>query len=174
MPACTRPGLLFCLLLVLSLPATAQGSMMQLTTELESFRLDSSDKLSDLYTLRGVYLDNANAAATEAVQIFISEIRTNIFLVNNVLDLVFLYSLHKEYDDKQVVGEYVASRMREIINNVRYNIERVNDLAVILGRQGQQTLASDYYDYRSQLVMVADTIRDMVQNIDQGQMQNSE
>lgn len=174
MPACTRLGLLFGLLLVLSLPATAKGSMMQLTTDLESFRLNSSDKLSDLYTLRGVYLDNANAAATEAVQIFIAEIRTNIFLVNNVLDLVFLYGLHKEYDDNQVVGEYVTSRMREIIDNIRYNIDRVNDLAVILGKQGQQTLASDYYAYRSQLVMVADSIRDMIQYIDTGMAQRAE
>jgi len=166
--------LLLFLLLGPALQSTAVCSMLQLTTDLENFRLNSTERLDDLYTLRGVYLDNDNTAATEAVQIFISEIRTNVFLVNNVLDLVFMYGLHREYDDKRVVGEYVTSRLREIMDNVGYNIDKVNDLANILNTQGQQTLANDFYDYRSKLVMVADTVREMDRLIEAGMQQSAE
>lgn len=151
----------FVLVLLVGLCMPARGGMLQLTTDLENFRLESTDKLKDLYTLRGVYIDNSNSAATEGVQVFISEIRTNVFLVNNVLDIVFLYGLHKQYDDKHVVGEYANTRLREILENLRYDIAKIEDLAVILKGQGQETLATDFYDYRVKLVHVADTIREI-------------
>lgn len=153
------------LALALLLPLQAWGSMLQLTTDLENFRLESADKLSELYTLRGVYADSANTAATEGVQIFITEIRGAVFLVNNVLDIVFLYGLHKDYDDKGVVGEFVTSRLSEIQDNLRFNINKLSDLAAILQRQGQETLANDFQDYRIKLVEVSDTIRAMNETI---------
>lgn len=167
---CSNPGscllriLLFCLPL-LCLPQPASAGMMQLNSHLENFRIESTERLEELYTLRGVYIDSANTAATEGVQIFINEVRTNVFLVNNVLDLVFLYGLHSDYDENRVVGEYVTSRLREIMDNLRYNINKINDLAAILTRQGQQTLADDFYDYRGRLVDVLDTVTLMSETI---------
>jgi len=172
---CNNPGsgvlcaLMLCLpLLCLSLfchVAPASGGMMQLNSQLENFRFESTERLEELYTLRGVYIDSANTAATEGVQIFINEVRINVFLVNNVLDLAFLYGLHRDYDEKRVVGEYVSSRLAEILNNLRYNINKINDMAAILARQGQQTLADDFYDYRDKLVDVLDTVTLMNETI---------
>lgn len=167
--------LLLCLpllcLALLCLTQPASGGMMQLNSQLENFRIESTERLEELYTLRGVYIDSANTAATEGVQIFINEVRTNVFLVNNILDLAFLYGLHRDYDENRVVGEYVTSRLTEIMDNLRYNINKINDLAAILTRQGQQTLADDFYDYRARLVDVLDTVTLMSETIalDEGQ-----
>ncbi len=151
-------------LLLFAAPALGnEAKLLVHTAALEAFRVESTEKLNELYTLRGVYIDSANLAATEGVQIFIGELRTNVILINNVLDIVFLYGLHKEYDDKRVVGEFVVSRLREIQDNLRFNLGHINDLAAILREQKQLTLSDDFLAYRARLVTVADTLRAMIE-----------
>ncbi len=76
-------------------------SFFQAQSDIENLRLEFTEKLKDLYTLRNIYIDSNNPDATEAVQLFISELRKNIFLANNILDLAFLYSMSKPCDEKR-------------------------------------------------------------------------
>ncbi len=137
---------------MLLFPASAScQSLFQTQSDIENLRLDFTEKLKDLYTLRNIYIDSNNPEATEAAQLFISELRKNIFLANNVLDLAFLYSMSKPCDDKGTVNEYVVSRMHEIAKNVGHNREMVQDLAKLLIQRKQETLAADFTKFENQL-----------------------
>ncbi len=137
----------------------ARGNLVQLNTNLEDFRIACTKKLAELYTLRGVYLDSENTTATEGVQVLINEIRGNVFLVNNVLDITFFYNLHKEYDNKNVVAEYMTTRLQEIDENIRYNVHKIDSLAEILNSRKQETLASEFIGHKIQLMDVAESVR---------------
>lgn len=156
--------------LVAALAATGSearaGEVFYPTNKLESFRIESTEKLNDLYTLRNMYVDSNNANATEGVQLFISEIRKNIYLVGNVLDIVFLYNLYKKCDDKALVKEFVYGRIVEINDNVEYNIKTLDGLADALKTRGQATLAKDFSAYNDKLVEIHSVIRDLQDSID--------
>ncbi len=139
--------------------AIAHCGMLQLNARIEDFRIDSTDKLGELYTLRGVHIDNKNTDATEGVQIFINEIRGNVFLVNNVLDITFFYDLHRGYDDKNVVAEYMTNRLREINENIRYNVRKLDNLAGLLHKRGQETLVEQFMEYKVRLMDVSESVR---------------
>lgn len=147
----------FCLLSPASV--MAREGMLQLNAKLEDFRIASTKKLAELYTLRGVYLDSENTTATEGVQVLINEIRGNVFLVNNILDITFFYSLHREYDTKNVVAEYMSTRLQEIDESIRYNVHKIDSLAEILRASKQETLAGEFIGYKIQLMDVAESVR---------------
>lgn len=153
-----RPVLLLSCILTMFLffprPALCQ-TFFQTQSDIENLRLEFTEKLKDLYTLRNIYIDSNNPDATEAVQLFISELRKNIFLANNVLDLAFLHSMSKPCDDKGTVNEYVVSRMHEIAKNLTHNREMVKDLAQLLIQRKQETLAADFNKFEKQLAELA-------------------
>lgn len=156
---------LFLFLVAGAAPCHAGAAMMQLTAQLETFRLESTDKLEDLYRLRKVYIDSNNTAGTEGAQIFIGELRTNVFLISNVLDIMFLYRMHRPYDDKGLMGEYVTSRLQELLESLRYNIRKMDDLSQILAVQGQETLSQDFGEYRISLIKAADAVKSIEGNL---------
>lgn len=141
----------FTLLALLVFVHGAAAKTIRFESKLEGFRLDSMDKLDELYKLRNIYIDNKNTDAVEAVQIFIGEVRKNILLVSNIQDLTFLYDLQAPHDEKGVVWEYVSKRFEEIKNNINYNIETINGMQELLLRRGQQTLAKDFLVFKKKL-----------------------
>lgn len=133
---------------------------------LESFRIESTEKLNDLYTLRNMYVDSNNTNATEGVQLFISEIRKAVYLTSNVLDIAFFYNLYKKYDDKSVVKEYVYSRIGEINDSVEYTVKTLEGLSDALKSRGQATLAKDFSEFANKVVEVHSVIRDLQDSVD--------
>ncbi len=167
--------LLTCLLAGLLLfPGTSFcQSLFQTQSDIENLRLDFTEKLKDLYTLRNIYIDSNNPEATEAAQLFISELRKNIFLANNVLDLAFLYSISKPCDEKGTVNEYVVSRMHEIAKNIGHNRELVQDLIKLLIQRKQETLAADFTKFENQLGELALRTEQMASSLEVSPQDNS-
>jgi hypothetical protein len=133
---------------------------------LENFRIESTEKLNDLYTVRNMYVDSNNANATEGVQLFISEIRKAVYLTSNVLDIAFFYNLHKKYDDKNVLKEYVYSRIGEINDSMEYTVKTLEGLSDALRTRGQGTLAKDFSEYANKVVEMHSVIRDLQDSVD--------
>ena len=71
--------------------------------------------------------------------------------------------MHREYDDKGLMGEYVTSRLDELLDSLQYNIRKMDDLSEILAAQGQETLATDFEEFRVSLIKAADAVRAMSQ-----------
>lgn len=136
------------------------------TNRLENFRIESTEKLNDLYTLRSMYVDGNNANATEGVQLFIGEIRKAVYLTNNVLDIAFLYNLYKKCDDKSVVKEYIFGRITEINDSVEYTVKTLEGLADALKSRGQATLAKDFSEYANKVIEIHSVIKDLQDSFD--------
>ncbi len=141
--------------------STALAQDLFVNSTLENFKLASIDKLKELYDLREIYLDSSNTNGTEGVQVFISEIRKNVYLANNAIDLAFLYNLYKRHDPNTVVQEYVAMRVGDINDNVKYNITTLDNVISLLRLRSQEKLVRDIAQYKERLVTLTAALDEM-------------